>query len=66
MAARTLVLFLWCSLQVVLGFVGPRNTQWPSYEFGENTEPGSLLLTMLIKNEAANLERSLPLWAQVP
>ena len=38
---------------------------WPRYGVDPPRPPGKLLLNMLIKNEAAHLERTLPLWAKV-
>ena len=67
MSTRRVALLLGlCCVQAAVQatWVGPRNGRWPSHEYDRDNKPGSLLLTMLIKNEAANLERSLPLWAQ--
>jgi len=39
--------------------------QFQHYGFDQTVKPGSLLLTMLIKNEAEHLEKSLPAWGKV-
>jgi hypothetical protein len=36
-----------------------------SMRFWSNSQPGTLLLNMLIKNEEAHLERTLPRWAKI-
>lgn len=65
MRASSLFVVLGLYSVQVLGWVGPRRPNWPANEFDHSNTPGSLVLTMLIKNEAENLKRSLPLWAQV-
>eukprot|EP00658_Telonema_sp_P-2_P047435 TRINITY_DN36080_c0_g1_i1.p1 TRINITY_DN36080_c0_g1~~TRINITY_DN36080_c0_g1_i1.p1 ORF type:complete len:551 (+),score=101.51 TRINITY_DN36080_c0_g1_i1:200-1852(+) len=55
----------WTAVALLAALCHLAHGAWPAYEFDRTIAPGKLVLTMLIKNEKENLERSLPKWAKI-